>query len=70
MANRIRTANLHFIALETLENSTRLFELASVLLNQGQAVEAERLRKEARAKRNVSVRLLTHASGAAMSNQN
>jgi hypothetical protein len=70
MASWKRTRNLQFIALETLENSTKLLEFASVLLKRGKVVEAERLRNEARLKRNNSVRLLEEASEAALRDRN
>ena len=54
-------------ALEALRQSTRTLEIAERLLNVGNIREAERLRDEAREKRNVSVWLMTQARGMASS---
>jgi hypothetical protein len=48
-------------ALEALRESTKTLEIAEQLLYVGNVKEAERLRDEAREKRNVSVRLMAQA---------
>ncbi len=48
-------------ALEALRESTKTLEIAEQLLNVGNVREAERLRDEAREKRNVSMRLMEQA---------
>lgn len=49
-------------AMEALEESTTMLQVACDLLEQGNNEEAVRLRDEARARRNVSVWLMTQAS--------
>ena len=49
-------------ALEELYKSTTMLEVASNLLDQGNRDEAARLSEEARAKRNVSVWLMSKAN--------
>ena len=48
-------------ALEALRQSTKTLEIAERLLDVGNVKEAERLRDEAREKRNVSMRLMAQA---------
>ena len=48
-------------ALEALRESTKTLEIAERLLDVGNVKEAERLRDEAREKRNVSMRLMAQA---------
>lgn len=48
-------------ALEALRDSTKTLEIAGQLLDVGNVREAERLRDEAREKRNVSMRLMAQA---------
>ena len=48
-------------ALEALRESTKTLEIAEQLLDVGNVKEAERLRDEAREKRNVSMRLMAQA---------
>jgi hypothetical protein len=48
-------------ALEALQESTKTLEIAERLLDVGNIREAERLRDEAREKRNVSMRLMAQA---------
>jgi hypothetical protein len=48
-------------ALEALRESTKTLEIAERLLDVGNVREAERLRDEAREKRNVSMRLMAQA---------
>jgi hypothetical protein len=48
-------------ALEALRESTKTLEIAQRLLDVGNVREAERLRDEAREKRNVSMRLMAQA---------
>jgi hypothetical protein len=48
-------------ALEALRESTKTLEIAARLLDVGNVREAERLRNEAREKRNVSMRLMAQA---------
>ncbi len=49
-------------ALEALQASTTMLEVASNLLDAGNRAEAVRLKEEARAKRNVSVWLMSKAN--------
>jgi hypothetical protein len=49
-------------AMEALQQSTTMLEVACSLLEQGNKKEAERLHKAARTKRNVSVLLMAKAS--------
>ena len=48
-------------ALEALRESTKTLEIAERLFDVGNVREAERLRDEAREKRNVSMRLMAQA---------
>ena len=48
-------------ALEALRESTKTLEIAGQLLDVGNVREAERLRDEAREKRNVFMRLMAQA---------
>ncbi len=48
-------------ALEALRESTKTLQIAEQLLDVGNIREAERLRDEAREKRNVSMRLMAQA---------
>ena len=48
-------------ALEALRESTKTLEIAEQLLDVGNVKEAERLRDEAREKRNDSMRLMARA---------
>jgi len=50
---------LRQLALEALEKSTKMFELAFKLQTQGNQVEAERVRNDARTQRNISTILMT-----------
>ena len=52
-------------ALEALEKSTKLLRVANQLASQGNLTESERLRKEGRSQRNISVWLMAQANGAA-----
>ena len=56
--NRLK---FHQKALEALRESTKTLEIAERLLDVGNVREAERLRDEAREKRNVSMRLMAQA---------
>jgi hypothetical protein len=49
-------------AMEALKESTTMLEVASNLLDAGNREEAVRLKEEARAKRNVSVWLMSEAN--------
>ena len=49
-------------ALQALEKSTRMFEVAFDLLKQGNESEAERVRDEARAERTISTLLMAEAN--------
>ncbi len=53
---------LRQLALEALEKSTKMFELAFKLQTQGNQVEAERVRNDARTQRNISTILMTEAN--------
>ena len=66
MVTQIPTARLRVRALAALEKSTKLIEVAFDLLKQGNVTEAARLKNQARAQRNLSVRLFALASGAEM----
>jgi hypothetical protein len=55
-------ANLREQAMEALQQSTTMLKVASNLLDAGNREEATRLKDEARAKRNVSVWLMSEAS--------
>lgn len=54
--------NLREQALEALEKSTKMFEVAFELLKQGNRAEAERLRNEARTQRTISTLLMAEAN--------
>ncbi len=56
------SAPLREQALEALEESTKMLEVACNLLEQGNRKEAKRLQTEARTKRNVSVLLMVKAN--------
>jgi hypothetical protein len=49
-------------ALEALERSTKMLQVAFDLLTQGNQVESARLRKEARKQRTISTLLMAEAS--------
>jgi hypothetical protein len=49
-------------ALQALEKSTRMFDVAFDLLKQGNESEAERVRDEARAERTISTLLMAEAN--------
>ncbi|MFN2493064.1 MAG: hypothetical protein ABR501_09290 [Pyrinomonadaceae bacterium] len=49
-------------AVRALEESTKIFEKAFILLKEGRRTEADKLRSEARAKRNHSVWLMAKAN--------
>jgi len=49
-------------ALSALEKSTKLFQVAENLLRQGNSSEAEWVKNEARAQRNISVWLMAQAN--------
>jgi hypothetical protein len=54
--------NLREQAMEALQRSTTLLQVAGKLLDQGNVNEAKRLRDQARAQRNVSVWLMAKAN--------
>lgn len=56
-----RANTLHQKALQMLETSTMMLEVASELLSQGNHIEAERLWDEARSLRKNSLRLLAES---------
>jgi hypothetical protein len=60
--NNELSAPLREQALEALEESTKMLEVACNLLEQGNRKEAKRLQKAARTKRNVSVLLMVKAN--------
>jgi len=62
MGSKIPTTTLQTQALEALEKSTKMFEVAINLLQQGNKVEAERIRNEARRHRTLSVWLMAKAN--------
>ena len=53
---------LRKMAVEALEKSTRMLEVAMNLLKHGNRAEAERVRREARAQRTISTLLMAKAS--------
>ena len=53
-------------ALEALEKSTKMLQVALDLLNQGNQVEAARLQKEARKQRTLSTLLMAEANNLEM----
>jgi len=61
MSNQ-QTMPLREQAMEALEESTKILEVACNLMEQGNRKEAERLHKAARTKRNVSVLLMAKAN--------
>ncbi|PWT80994.1 MAG: hypothetical protein C5B44_04525 [Acidobacteria bacterium] len=62
MERNIETGNIRQQALSAIERSTKLFEIAENLLRQGNKSEAEWVRNEARAQRNISVWLMAKAN--------
>ena len=62
MMNNQQSMPLREQALEALQESTTMLEVACNLLEQGNKKEAERLHKEARTRRNVSVLLMAKAN--------
>jgi len=60
--NNELSAPLREQALEALQESTKMLEVACNLLEQGNRKEAKRLQREARTKRNVSVLLMVKAN--------
>ncbi|MEP6741270.1 MAG: hypothetical protein ABJB61_02135 [bacterium] len=57
------TFKLRERALEALKSSTKMLEIAVNLWEQGNSREADRLRYEARGKRNESMLLIAQANG-------
>lgn len=53
---------LRQLALEALEKSTKMFDVAFKLQTQGNEVEAQRVRNDARTQRNVSTILMAEAN--------
>lgn len=53
---------LRKLAVEALEKSTRMLEVAMRLLKHGNRVEADRVRREARAQRTISTLLMAKAN--------
>jgi len=64
MGSKIQTKTLQTQALEALEKSTKMFEVAITLLQQGNKDEADRIRNEARRQRTLSVWLMANANAA------
>jgi hypothetical protein len=62
MSSQVSVHTLREQAMEALKESTTMLEVASSLLDQGNRDEAVRLKEEARAKRNVSVWLMSKAN--------
>jgi len=60
--NNELSAPLREQALEALQESMKMLEVACTLLEQGNKKEAKRLHKEARTKRNTSVLLMVKAN--------
>jgi hypothetical protein len=60
--NNELSAPLREQAMEALQESTKMLEVACALLEQGNKKEAKRLHKEARMKRNISVLLMVKAN--------
>lgn len=62
MSSQRSVSTLREQAMEALQTSTVMLEVASNLLDAGNREEAIRLKEEARAKRNVSVWLMSKAN--------
>ncbi|MEO7970423.1 MAG: hypothetical protein ABI698_03915 [bacterium] len=62
MSNERSVAAIREQAMEALQQSTTMLDVASNLLDAGNREEAIRLKDEARAKRNVSVWLMSEAN--------
>jgi ribosome maturation protein Sdo1 len=62
MMTNQRSRPLREQAMEALQESTTMLEVARNLLRQGNRTEAQRLEKEARTKRSVSVLLMAKAN--------
>ena len=62
MSSQQSVSGLREQAMEALQASTTMLEVASNLLDAGNREEAVRLKEEARAKRNVSVWLMSKAN--------
>ena len=62
MSNSALIGELRKKAIEKLQESTQMFERASVLRKAGNVAEAQRLRESARTKRLESSRLMAEAS--------
>ena len=62
MSSQWSVSALREQAMEALKASTTMLEVASYLLDAGNQEEAVRLKEEARAKRNVSVWLMSKAN--------
>ena len=62
MMNNPRSGSLREQAMAALRESTTMLEVARNLLKQGNRAEAQRLQREARNKRNVSVLLMAKAN--------
>ena len=62
MGSKVSITALREQAMEALQESTTMLEVAANLLDQGNRDEAVRLTDEARAKRNVSVWLMSKAN--------
>jgi hypothetical protein len=62
MISETSITSLREQAMEALKESTTMLEVASNLLDAGNQEEAVRLKEEARAKRNVSVWLMSEAN--------
>ena len=62
MEKQIQAGTIRQQALSALEKSTKLFEIAENLLGQGNKSEAEWVKNEARAQRNISVWLMAKAN--------
>ena len=56
-------------AVEALQKSTRMLEVAVRLLKQGNRIEAERVRQQARAQRTISALLMAKANRLETSSQ-
>ena len=56
-------------AIEALQKSTRMLEVAVRLLKQGNRTEAERVRQQARAQRTISALLMARANRLETSSQ-
>lgn len=62
MERKIEAGKIRHQALSALEKSTKLFEIAENLVRQGNESEAQWVRNEARAQRNISVWLMATAN--------